>query len=236
MRAQSIARVIQSIEVNSKHMSSYKYSRQILTLGFIVYWPRNTLESIELSPKLLDLTQNAMYLNLWSYWFRQSNNNDNNDVEYDAGDDISDDNGENDENTSLCECYNTWRRACNEIDDDDELHENTTTSTKKHKNVGHSGQNNGTDSGCDSDCPENISELCKKFDENLSEQDVSWTKCRDSQFNRYKMLSYIIANITVFTVIPILQSYSFRIHLLHWILFYFPSLDKCRWKINQLLR
>lgn len=30
----------------------------------------------------------------------------------------------------------------------------------------------GNDSG-DSDCPENISELCKKFDQNLSEQDVS---------------------------------------------------------------
>lgn len=101
--------------------------------------------------------------------FRQSNNNDG---EYDAGDDISDDNGENDENSSLCECYNTWRRASNDGDDDDELHENTGTSTKKHKSF-HNGQNNGTDSGCDSDCPENISELCKKFDENLSEQDVS---------------------------------------------------------------
>lgn len=28
------------------------------------------------------------------------------------------------------------------------------------------------DSGCDSDCPENITELCKKFDENLTEEDV----------------------------------------------------------------
>lgn len=45
---------------------------------------------------------------------------------------------------------------------------------KKHKNFHNgNGHNNGTDSGCDSDCPENISELCKKFDENLSEQDVS---------------------------------------------------------------
>lgn len=29
------------------------------------------------------------------------------------------------------------------------------------------------DSGCDSDCPENISELCKKFDENFIKQDVN---------------------------------------------------------------
>lgn len=103
--------------------------------------------------------------------FRQSNNNDG---EYDAGDDISDDNGENDENTNLCECYNTWRRASNDGDDDDELHDtHTGTSTKKHKSFHHGQNNGGTDSGCDSDCPENISELCKKFDENLSEQDVS---------------------------------------------------------------
>lgn len=106
-----------------------------------------------------------------SVTFRQSNNNDG---EYDAGDDISDDNGENDENASLCECYNTWRRASNDRDDDDELLDNTDTSTKKHKHFDNSGHNsNGTDSGCDSDCPENISELCKKFEENLSEQDVS---------------------------------------------------------------
>lgn len=101
--------------------------------------------------------------------FRQSNNNDG---EYDASDDISDDNGENDENSSLCECYNTWRRASNDGDDDEELHESTGSTAKKHNSF-QNGPNNGTDSGCDSDCPENISELCKKFDENLSEQDVS---------------------------------------------------------------
>lgn len=120
--------------------------------------------------------------------FRQSNNNDG---EYDAGDDISDDNGENDDNTNLCECYNTWRRASNDGDDDDEVHEHHTgtSSTKKHKSF-HSGQNNGTDSGCDSDCPENISELCKKFDENLSEQDVSFlSPYMDNRIKKKKKIS-----------------------------------------------
>lgn len=36
------------------------------------------------------------------------------------------------------------------------------------------------DSGCDSDCRENITELCKKFDENLSEQDVCITLNRST--------------------------------------------------------
>lgn len=112
--------------------------------------------------------------------FRQ---NDNTDIEYDAGDDISDDNGENDENASLCECYNTWRRASNDGDDDDELLEGNVAAKKQknranhhhhHHNSSNSNNNGGTDSGCDSDCPENITELCKKFDENLSEQDVSF--------------------------------------------------------------
>lgn len=125
--------------------------------------------------------------------------NDNNDIEYDAGDDISDDNGENDENANLCECYNTWRRASNDGDDDDEfLDENVAAgvSAKKQKNSHNrnSSNNNGgqrqnaTDSGCDSDCPENISELCKKFDENLSEQDVS---CSDGQMTHAITKTYI---------------------------------------------
>lgn len=57
---------------------------------------------------------------------------------------------EEDDSNSQCECYNTWRRSSSDSNE--------------------SIQNN--DSGCDSDCPENITELCKKFDENLSEQDV----------------------------------------------------------------
>lgn len=63
---------------------------------------------------------------------------------------FNDDDGEEDDNNSLCDCYNTWRRSSSDSNE--------------------SIQNN--DSGCDSDCPENITELCKKFDENLSEQDV----------------------------------------------------------------
>lgn len=91
---------------------------------------------------------------------------------------------DNDEKNNLCECY-TWHRASNNIEDDDEQHENATGSTmQKQTNFQNVQQSNGTDSGCDSDCPENISELCKKFDENLSEQDVSDNN--DSKKKRYR--------------------------------------------------
>lgn len=74
------------------------------------------------------------------------------------------------EKSRMCECHaNTWRRASNDGDDDDEPLENASGQRKQKNNV----LKSGSDSGCDSDCAENISELCKKFDENLSEQDVS---------------------------------------------------------------
>lgn len=63
---------------------------------------------------------------------------------------FNEDDAEEEDSNSQCECYNTWRRSSSDSNE--------------------SIQNN--DSGCDSDCPENITELCKKFDENLSEQDV----------------------------------------------------------------
>lgn len=69
---------------------------------------------------------------------------------HDKSQELNDDDGEADDNSSQCECYNTWRRSSSDSNE--------------------SIQNN--DSGCDSDCPENITELCKKFDANLSEQDV----------------------------------------------------------------
>lgn len=76
------------------------------------------------------------------------------------------------EKSKMCECHaNTWRRASNDGDDDDEPMENA-SGQRKQKNYSNV-QKSGSDSGCDSDCAENISELCKKFDENLSEQDVS---------------------------------------------------------------
>lgn len=71
-----------------------------------------------------------------------NNNNDNDNIDNNTFDE--DDEGEN----IGCECHNNWRRISSDSNDT---------------------QN---DSGCDSDCPENISELCKKFNENLSEQDV----------------------------------------------------------------
>lgn len=64
--------------------------------------------------------------------------------------DLDDDEEEDDDDKdSSCECSDILRRSS--FDSIDSV------------------QN---DSGCDSDCRENITELCKKFDENLSEQDV----------------------------------------------------------------
>lgn len=68
--------------------------------------------------------------------------------------DDEDEDDDDDEKASLCECSNTWQRTSNDSDSNE------------------STLNNSTDSGCDSDCPENISELCKQFDEHLSEQEV----------------------------------------------------------------
>lgn len=50
------------------------------------------------------------------------------------------------------------------------------------------------DSGCDSDCRENITELCKKFDENLSEQDV----CMSSKSKKKKQTNktFSLLNLT----------------------------------------
>lgn len=59
------------------------------------------------------------------------------------------DDEDDDNNDSSCDCNDIWRRSSSD-------------SIESIQN----------DSGCDSDCRENITELCKKFDENLSEQDV----------------------------------------------------------------
>ncbi len=56
---------------------------------------------------------------------------------------------DDDDDDSSCDCNDVWRRSSSD-------------SIESIQN----------DSGCDSDCRENITELCKKFDENLSEQDV----------------------------------------------------------------
>lgn len=60
-----------------------------------------------------------------------------------------DDDDDEDDNDSSCDCSEIWRRSSSD-----------------------SNESIQNDSGCDSDCRENITELCKKFDENLSEQDV----------------------------------------------------------------
>lgn len=63
--------------------------------------------------------------------------------------DLDDEDDGDDDNDSSCDCNDIWRRSSSD-------------SIESIQN----------DSGCDSDCRENITELCKKFDENLSEQDV----------------------------------------------------------------
>lgn len=56
---------------------------------------------------------------------------------------------EDEDEDSSCDCSDIWRRSSSD-----------------------SNESIQNDSGCDSDCRENISELCKKFEENLSEEDV----------------------------------------------------------------
>lgn len=66
-------------------------------------------------------------------------------------------------------------------DDDDELDNSSCECHHHHHHHQHncrrissdSSDSLQNDSGCDSDCPENISELCKKFDENFIKQDVN---------------------------------------------------------------
>lgn len=80
------------------------------------------------------------------------------------------------------ECHKrSWRHTDHDADDEEYIEKSTTSVLNgSQRNVSklsiaalEVAQNSaGNDSG-DSDCPENISELCKKFDQNLSEQDVS---------------------------------------------------------------
>lgn len=80
------------------------------------------------------------------------------------------------------ECHKrSWRHIDHDADDEECIEKSSTSSLNgSQRNASklpitalEVAQNNtGNDSG-DSDCPENISELCKKFDQNLSEQDVS---------------------------------------------------------------
>lgn len=71
-----------------------------------------------------------------------------NDIDDDVNDDLDDDDDE-----QLCKCYHQCASRRARSDSNESINTN--------------------DSGCDSDCPENITELCKNFDEKLSEQDVN---------------------------------------------------------------
>lgn len=73
----------------------------------------------------------------------------------DDGDDEQDD--EDEDVDSSCECGNklSWRRVSSDSNDSCLSHQHNDSSS------------------CDSDCLENISDLCKKFNENLSENDVN---------------------------------------------------------------
>lgn len=75
------------------------------------------------------------------------------------------------------ECHKrSWRHIDHDADDEECIEKSSTSSLNGSQRnfikLEVSQNNAGNDSG-DSDCPENISELCKKFDQNLSEQDVS---------------------------------------------------------------
>lgn len=73
----------------------------------------------------------------------------------DDGDDEQED--EDEDVDSSCECGNklSWRRVSSDSNDSCLSHQHNDSSS------------------CDSDCLENISDLCKKFNENLSENDVN---------------------------------------------------------------
>lgn len=88
----------------------------------------------------------------------------------DDGDDEEED--EDDDVDSSCECGNklSWRRVSSDSNDSCISHQHTDSSS------------------CDSDCLENISDLCKKFNENLSENDVNIPLQNINLFHLVKLL------------------------------------------------
>lgn len=88
--------------------------------------------------------------------------------------DIDEDDDEDDDKSSMCECYRKASLASSaSLATDTPMNSSSWRRTSKDSDSNESILNNSTDSGCDSDCPENISELCKQFDEHLSEQEVN---------------------------------------------------------------
>lgn len=110
----------------------------------------NTMDSVHMNDSNTIAGTNDLY---------HAGDDDNDDCggDCDEDDDAVDDDNDNmdaddDDETvadNLCDCNTRWRRSSSDSND-----------------------NVQNDSGCDSDCPENITQLCKKFDKNLSKQNV----------------------------------------------------------------
>lgn len=73
------------------------------------------------------------------------------------------------ENSELLATAENGKKRTSEQDTDDDSMSECEHHRRNSSDSSEYGQN---DSGCDSDCPDNINELCKNFNEKLSEEDV----------------------------------------------------------------